>query len=406
MSLVLGVEILGEYKNLTAATKGAQGQLSALNKRTAAISNGMSKAFAAIGVGFSLRVIQQQLEEVSKAAIQDEKSMNLLALAMKNAGNATRDQVAQAEKSISKMQLQSAVADDELRPAFQKLFIATKDVTASNKLLQIALDASAATGKSLDSVSQAMAKSLAGSDTALLKLIPSLRGAKDPLAELERTFAGAAAEAANTDPYQRLNVAFGEIQESIGRQVLPVLERFATFMIDLTPKIQAFFDNLNDPTTETGKSWANLSKALSNFGTTWTGVETKITGSSIFSFLVDGIAGVVNSLNALGAIATGSFDSLQKLIQLDFAGSQNAMNKALEDAARLTGGTTNTPGTIGFKAPATTKKVAPAPPKALTQNFNIKATQSAQQIATTVNKNAKSSGTSVINSLTFGRGGL
>ena len=406
MSLVLGVEILGEYKNLTAATKGAQSQLSALNKRTAAISNGMSKAFAAIGVGFSLRVISQQIEEVGKAAIEDQKSMNLLALAMKNAGNATKEQVAQAERSISKMQLQGAVADDQLRPAFQKLFIATKDVTASNKLLQIAMDASAATGKSLDSVSQAMAKSLAGSDTALLKLIPSLRGAKDPLAELERTFAGAAEEAANTDPYQRLTVAFGEIQESIGRQVLPVLESFATYMIDLTPKVQAFFDNLNDPTTPTGKSWGNLNKAVSTFGDTWTGVEGKVTGSGIFTFLVDGVTNVINMFNAMGTVISSQLEGAKKFLELDFAGGQNAINKGLEDAARITGGTTNIPGTMGYKAPATTKRVAPAPPKALTQNFNIKATQSAQQIATTVNKNAKSSGTSVINSLTFGRGGL
>jgi hypothetical protein len=406
MSLVLGVEILGEYKNLTAATKGAQSQLSSLNKRTAAISNGMNKAFAAIGVGFSLTVISRQLEEASKAAIDDQKSMNLLALAMKNAGNATKEQVAQAERSISKMQLQGAVADDQLRPAFQKLFIATKDVTASNRLLQIAMDASAATGKSLDSVSQAMAKSLAGSDTALLKLIPSLRGAKDPLAELERTFAGAAEEAANTDPYQRLTVAFGEIQESIGRQVLPVMESFATYMIDLTPKVQAFFDNLNDPTTKTGKAWNELSKALDNFGTKWSGVETKISGSDIFTTIVNGVTAVVNAFNAAGVIITSQVEGWKKLLSFDFTGGINIINQGVEDAARITGGTTNIPGTVGYKAPATTKRVAPPPPKALTQNFNIKATQSAQQIATTVNKNAKSSGTSVINSLTFGRGGL
>jgi hypothetical protein len=400
MSLVLGVEILGEYKNLTAATKGAQSQLSALNKRTAAISNGMSKAFAAIGVGFSLRVISQQIEEVGKAAIEDQKSMNLLALAMKNAGNATKEQVAQAERSISKMQLQGAVADDQLRPAFQKLFIATKDVTASNKLLQIAMDASAATGKSLDSVSQAMAKSLAGSDTALLKLIPSLRGAKDPLAELERTFAGAAEEAANTDPYQRLTVAFGEIQESIGRQVLPVLESFATYMIDLTPKVQAFFDNLNDPTTPTGKSWGNLNKAVSTFGDTWTGVEGKVTGSGIFTFLVDGVTNVINMFNAMGTVISSQLEGAKKFLQLDFAGGQNAINKGLEDAARITGGTTNIPGTIGYKAPAR-PTVASNPKPSVT--LNVKATQSAQQITQTLTKGTTSSGIN-INSLISGGG--
>jgi hypothetical protein len=171
MSLVLNVEILGEFKNLTAATKGAQSQLGALNKRAAKISSGMNKAFAAIGIGFSLRIITQQLEESAKAAVEDSKSMNLLALAMENSAGATKEQVAQAEKSINRMQFQAGVADDKLRPAFQKLFIATKDVTQSNRLLQIALDASAATGKDLDTITQAMSRSLAGSDTALTRLI-------------------------------------------------------------------------------------------------------------------------------------------------------------------------------------------------------------------------------------------
>jgi hypothetical protein len=244
MSLVLNVEILGEFKNLTAATKGAQSQLTSMNKRAQTVSKAITGAFAAIGVGFSLRVITRELEEAAKAAVEDSKSMNLLALAMKNTAGATKEQIAQAEKSINKMQFQAGVADDELRPAFQKLFIATKDVTASNRLLQIALDASAATGKSLDAVSMAMAKSLAGSDTALLRLIPSLKGAIDPMAELERTFAGAAAEAANTDPYQRMQIIFGEMQEQIGMALLPVLNQLSAWLA--TPEGQEKLQGLID----------------------------------------------------------------------------------------------------------------------------------------------------------------
>jgi len=394
MSLVLKVDILGEYKNLTAATKGAQSQLSSLNKRTSAISKGMTKAFAAIGIGFSLRVITQQLEEVSKAAIEDEKSMNILALAMKNAGNATKEQVAQAEKSINKMQLQSAVADDKLRPAFQKLFIATKDVTQSNKLLQIALDASAATGKSLDAVSQAMAKSLAGSDTALVKLIPSLKGVKDPMAELEKTFKGAAAEAANTDPYQRLNVAFGEIQESIGRLVLPALESFAGYMIDLTPKVLKFFENLNDPTTPTGKSWGNLTKAIGTFGDTWTGVEGKISGSSIFTFLVDGVTGVINAFNNAGTIITSQVQGWKQLLSFDFAGGIETINQGMSTVAKNTGADARSPFEQLTGAAKKTTTTATKPTTII--NNNIKATQSAAQISATLNKQLKASGSSTI----------
>jgi uncharacterized protein YukE len=103
-----------------------------------------------------------------------------------------------------------------------------------------------------------MAKSLAGSNTSLVKLIPSLRNAQDPLAELEKTFAGASTAAANLDPYQRMNVAFGEIQESVGTALLPVLDDFATYLVDSVPKIQTFFEELQNPTTELGKAWAGL----------------------------------------------------------------------------------------------------------------------------------------------------
>lgn len=243
-SLLLNVEILGEFKKLTTATQGAAGQLEGLNKTTSAISNGMIAALGAIGVGFSLGAIKQQFEEAAKAAIEDQKSMQLLSIAMENTGQATAAQVAQAEESIRVMQLQNAVADDVLRPAYQKLFIATGDVTESSRLLQIALDASAGTGKDLDSVTQAMAKSLAGSDTALVKLIPSIQGAEDPMAQLEATFRGSAEAAADLDPYQRMNIIFGEMQEQIGTALLPLLNEFSEWLT--TPEGQAKLQEIVD----------------------------------------------------------------------------------------------------------------------------------------------------------------
>jgi hypothetical protein len=257
-TLALNVEILGAFDKLTAATNGAAGQLQGLQGKVSTISSGIRNALGAIGIGFSLGFLKRELTEAGKAAVDEAKTMEILSIAMQNTGLATKETVTQAEAAIKKMSLQSAVADDKLRPAYQKLFIATGNVADSNKYLQIALDASAATGKDLDSVTQAMAKSLAGSDTALLKLIPSLAGAQDPLAKLGETFAGAATAAANLDPYQRMNVAMGEIQESVGIALLPVLNQFADFMVESVPKIQAFFEELMDPTTELGGAWESL----------------------------------------------------------------------------------------------------------------------------------------------------
>lgn len=399
MSLVLQVDILGEYKNLTAATKGAQTQLGALNKRAQSISTGMNRAFAAIGIGFSLSIIKRELEEAAKAAVEDTKSMNLLALAMKNTAGATKAQIAQAEQSIKKMQFQAGVADDELRPAFQKLFIATKDVTQSNRLLSIALDASAATGKSLDSVSQAMSKSLAGSDTALVKLIPSLKGAKDPIAELEKAFKGAAEEAANVDPYQRMQVIFGEMQEQIGMALMPVLNKFSEWLA--TPEGQEKLQGLIDLIVElVGHFTVLLGWVIDNKEAflLFAGVIGALTlGLKLYTLAANLGAGATT---ALGFAAKAALPALTLVIsaletikwlneQLDFSQSNlnssgGALNFSGQSSARPSAGGSN----MTFVAPKATKSTP-----AVVQNITIKGSSSADEIVKKLNKAAKTNGT-------------
>lgn len=402
MSLVLNVEILGEFKQLTAATKGAQNSLNSLNKRTKAISNGMNKAFAAIGIGFSLNMIKRELEEAGKAAVEDAKSMNLLALAMENSAGATKEQIAQAEKSINKMQFQAGVADDELRPAFQKLFIATKDVTASNRLLQIALDASAATGKSLDSVSQAMAKSLAGSDTALIKLIPSLKGAKDPMAELEKTFAGAAAEAANTDPYQRMQVIFGEMQEQIGMALMPVLNQFSAWLS--TPegqeKLQGLIDLvvalIGNFTTLLGYVVDNKEAFLIMAGA----VGTLTVGLKLYTLAANLGAGATTALSLAAKTALPALTAIIAALetikwlneQLDF--SQTNLNKS-GGALNLSGQSTAAPSAGGSNMTFNTPKKTTTPAKSTVFNLNVKTVNDAKTTINEVKRFQNATGTSL-----------
>ena len=270
MSLVLNVEILGEFKKLTAATQGASKQLSGLQKGAQTISRNIGRAFATIGLGLSFAVIVNGLKDASKAAVEDAKSQELLAKALKNTTNASNQQVASVEKSISKMSLQSAIADDKLRPAFANLVRATGDITKSTDLMSLALDVSAGTGKDVEAVVKALSRAVGpdGTTGALERLVPAIKGANDPLAELERLFAGSAEKAAQTDPYQRLEVAFGEISESIGTILLPLLEKFATWLVDIVPEVQKFFSSLiqalDSPAVQ--KAFANLDKAFGNLG--------------------------------------------------------------------------------------------------------------------------------------------
>lgn len=215
-------------------------------KGFASLSKSVKGALAGLGIGLGLGAIAGQLKAASKAAVDDAKSQGLLAQSLRNSIGATTDQIAAVEKSISKMELMSSVADDNIRPAFAVLSRATGDVTNATNLMQLALDVSAGTGKDLNSVSAALAKAYGGQTTALNKLVPGVATANDKFSWLQKNFEGAAAAAANLDPYQRLEVIFGNLQEQIGVALLPYLEGLAGYFAstDGQQALKDFADNV------------------------------------------------------------------------------------------------------------------------------------------------------------------
>jgi hypothetical protein len=326
MSLVLNVEILGEFKKLTQATTGAQTDLQKMTKRADSASKTISRAFAAIGVGLSFKFIANELEEAAKAAIEDTKSQVLLANALKNTMDVTDEQIDSIEKQIKAYQFSASVADDELRPAYQKLALATKSTTEANKLLGVALDVAAGTGKGLDVVAQAMAKSIAGSDTALLKLIPSLKGSKNPMEDLAKAFGGAAEKAAQTDPYQRMKIIFDDLQETIGMALLPTLEKFAAYVaspegqeklqkfIDLVTGLAGKFEILAGFVIDNADQFIAWSGVIVGVGIALKGLTT---GLSIYNGIATAVAAknaaIAASQVAVGTTAAGAAVSVRGL---------------------------------------------------------------------------------------------
>jgi len=190
---------------------------------------GLKKVLGGLGIGLGIGAISAQLREATKAAIEDGKSQALLAQQLRNTVGASQAQIDSVEQSISVMQIQASVADDVIRPAFASLVRATGDVGQATGLMSLALDVAAGTGKDLGTVSLALGKYLNGSKKSLELLVPAIKNAKDPMGELAKQFDGAAKAAANTDPFQRLSIIFGEMQESIGTALLPDLNELADF---------------------------------------------------------------------------------------------------------------------------------------------------------------------------------
>jgi hypothetical protein len=202
--------------------KNAQAEFGKLGKS-------LKGALATAGIGISIGLITQQLNAAGKAAAQDAKSQALLANALRNTVGATNDQIAAVEASISKMEGLAAVADDSIRPAFAQLARATGDVGAATQLTSLALDVAAGTGRDVGAVAIALGRAYNGNTTALQRLGVNVKGVSDPLGVLAKQFDGAAEAAADLDPYQRLEIVFGNLQEEIGRALLPYLNDLADF---------------------------------------------------------------------------------------------------------------------------------------------------------------------------------
>lgn len=210
-------------------------------------------ALAGVAVAAGAMAVKLGVDAV-KAAQEDEAAAAKLAKSLQNVTGATGAQVAAVEAYITKTTLATGVTDDQLRPSLDRLVRSTKDVAEAQQLQALALDIAAGTGKSLESVTNALAKAHDGQSTALGKLGVGIDAATlksmsfdDITKTLGSTFAGQAATAADT--YQgkmgRLNAAFTEAKETVGGYILDALTPLLDVGVNkLIPMVGSFADKL------------------------------------------------------------------------------------------------------------------------------------------------------------------
>lgn len=181
---------------------------------TAAVQAGAAAARMAIDFGV----------DGVKAFMDDEAAAAKLAKTMSNLG--MEGATAAVEKNIDALQRQFGVADDLLRPAMGRLLRVTGDTKQATELLTVAMDVSAGTGRSLESVTQALSRAASGSAASLGKIVPELdkgilkTGDMDAITRaLSVTFSGQAKAASETfaGSMAKLSVGLDEVKESFGR---------------------------------------------------------------------------------------------------------------------------------------------------------------------------------------------
>jgi hypothetical protein len=242
--VALGSAALLKVSIIADASK-AVSEFSKADSSASSWSKGLGKASAVATV--VLAAVGAVMLDGVKAAAEDAQGQALLAKSMTNAAGASKAQIAATEDWITKTSQATGVTDDELRPALGSLVRATGNVEQSQKALSLAMDISAATGKDVGAVSDALAKGYGGQTTALGRLVPGLSKAvlasgdmNAITAELARTTGGSAAAAAETaaGQYKIFSNNLSETKESMGAALLPVITILATKMAGLAKLAQ------------------------------------------------------------------------------------------------------------------------------------------------------------------------
>jgi len=239
--------ILTQYSDK--GSKAAQKDINKLGKNIDGFAKKSAKAFGVAALASAAFAVKIGKDAV-QAAMEDQKSQALLANSLRNTVGATDNAIAGVERHITALQKQFSVADDELRPAFGRLAAAFNSTTAAQEAMQIALNVSAFASVDLATASDAIIKASQGQYKAITKLVPGIGAAtlatKDfgkITDKVSKLTGGAAATRAETleGKMMGLKLAFGEVMETLGYALLPVMEKFVTLVTSqLLPKIEAF----------------------------------------------------------------------------------------------------------------------------------------------------------------------
>ena len=225
--MAINIPIVSQYN--AKGVNDANKSLGGFDKSVKALGKSLAGVFAA-------KQVISFFASTVKGAMEDQKAQVQLEKSIRNTTNATSQQINGLRSFITQTQFSTGVLDDQLRPALNRLVLSTGDVEKSQKLLTLALDISAGTGKDLESVTTALSKAAGGQFTALQRLgvglDKSIIATKDLdliTGILTNKFAGQAAAAVQTFAGQMaiLNTKAQEAKETIGFGLIKAFEVFA-----------------------------------------------------------------------------------------------------------------------------------------------------------------------------------
>lgn len=446
MSLVLNVEILGEFKKLTEATKGSEKSLGGLETQAKKFSKGINTALATVGIGLSVAALvnfgKEAIRSAEAAQVADKrlqqvnKSMNLF-------GGETQKVTDRLVKFADQQELLTGVTAETVKQVQASLITFGNLGKTANELggnfdraTKAALDLAAAGFGSAETNAIQLGKALQDPIKGLTALARSgvtfTEQEKERIATLVESNklgeaqalilaaieqqVGGTAEATVTAS-ARMEAAFGQIQDAVGLALLPVLEEFSLWLS--TPegqeKIQEIIEGITGMISEFQDFVGFISEKVQP-------ALEALTGAEGFEAVAKAVAGLVIGLGtlkiALAVFASGNpvlagiiaglallagamYTVYQRTSQ---ANTAMAEFQRLQNIERVTGTPFTTPEQIAgetyqgiipqlLPTPTPTRPTVPSKPGSVNLNVNINRAQvNADDVVKVINDKLKAQG--------------
>lgn len=347
MSLVLNVEILGEYKNLSKATQGAQTTLSKLGAKFADVGKKVARVTAGIGLGLGAAIVSQIKPAIDAASDLEQQygaidsvfkelapEMKTFAQNAYGIGLSTADAARNAtllgsqlkgfgmdtaEASATTQQLINLGAD--LAATFGGT---TSDAVASlSSLFKGEYNPIEKYGVALrksDVSARLAAQGLDGLTGEALKTAEA-QAALELVLEKTTDAQGQAAREAGTFAAQSetLTATLTNVRAEIGEKLLPIFVDMVKYIAEeILPAIESFWTELTDPNGEAMDQLSALGDAWEVFVSRFSDGSTEVKNQDVFKWIGDSAVSVIKLLTHMSTFVGEIFEGMSKIFQAGF----------------------------------------------------------------------------------------
>ena len=348
MSLVLNVEILGEYKNLKKATDGAQDTLNKFSNKFKDTGKKIGKAAGYLGAGAGAAVVSQIAPSIDAASDLEQQmgalesvfkdlapDMKTFASEQYNVGLSTAD--AARNMTLLGSQLKGyGLPVDEAAGKTKELTILAADLAAT--FGGTTSDAVASIGslfrgeydpiekygvaiKKSDINARLLADGTTGLEGEQLKLAEAqaalnilFEKSEDAQGQANREMDTAAARS------ERLKATFENLQAEIGEKLLPIFVDVVTYITeDILPAFEDFYADLTDPSGEAMQQIGAIGEAWGVFVGDFKFGAGEVKRQDVFKWIGDSVVSAIKALTHLSTFVGEIFSGMAKIFQAGFS---------------------------------------------------------------------------------------